>query len=444
MKPSHILIWFQFFLFSLPPVKPVHAQTWRLAPGTFGNGAGAIAFYPQNPDTVFALGVYWSMLSTNGGETWDSLNNFGFSQGSIAVNPTDPNKILFISGAGNNTNLNRSTDGGVSWVHVFNGFLFPGNFIEHDPLNSQKVYVGLGPNRIRSSPDFGETWDTLGYPPETDYLNSFSISQTDPSFMYLGRPGSIVKSTDGGETWFDISPFSFGSGSIVRVNPENDSIVYAGIYSVGSTVGGMYKSTNGGTDWFEINSGLSSSKREIKKILINPSWPDEIFVGLRDTEHILYRTTDAGMNWHPFDNGLPRSGDVSGVQSISIDTLNHRIFVGAGTSSPGDSIGIYYLDLATGVSTDEERQQPTFALGQNYPNPFNASTNINFSLSFAGRVNLKVYDLLGREVAVLASGFMESGSHVVTFDGSSLASGLYFYRLEASGFVQTKRLLLLR
>jgi hypothetical protein len=85
-----------------------------------------------------------------------------------------------------------------------------------------------------------------------------------------------------------------------------------------------------------------------------------------------------------------------------------------------------------------------FALEQNYPNPFNPSTIINFSLAKSGQVKLSVYDILGREVALLVNERTEAGVHEVKFEGANLASGVYFYRLQAGDFVASKRLLLLK
>jgi len=79
-----------------------------------------------------------------------------------------------------------------------------------------------------------------------------------------------------------------------------------------------------------------------------------------------------------------------------------------------------------------------------FPNPFNPSTTMVYDLPKAGRVGLRVFDLLGREVAVLTDGFVEAGTHRVTFDGSALASGIYFARLDAGAFSQTKKLMLLK
>lgn len=85
-----------------------------------------------------------------------------------------------------------------------------------------------------------------------------------------------------------------------------------------------------------------------------------------------------------------------------------------------------------------------YSLLQNYPNPFNPSTTINYELPHASQVSLTVYDMLGREVSVLVNERREAGVHEVKFDGSGLASGVYFYRIQAGSFVQTKKLLLLK
>lgn len=84
------------------------------------------------------------------------------------------------------------------------------------------------------------------------------------------------------------------------------------------------------------------------------------------------------------------------------------------------------------------------ALMQNYPNPFNPSTTIKYELPRSAVVNLSVYDLLGRMVSVLVNERRDAGIHEVTFDGSGLASGVYFYRFSAGDFVQTRKLVLVK
>jgi hypothetical protein len=91
-----------------------------------------------------------------------------------------------------------------------------------------------------------------------------------------------------------------------------------------------------------------------------------------------------------------------------------------------------------------DRQPLAFKLGQNYPNPFNPTTTISYQLSAQSHVTLKVYDVLGNEVATLADGFEEAGEKSVQFNATNIAGGVYFYRLQAGDFVASKKLLLLK
>jgi hypothetical protein len=86
----------------------------------------------------------------------------------------------------------------------------------------------------------------------------------------------------------------------------------------------------------------------------------------------------------------------------------------------------------------------TYALTQNYPNPFNPSTTIQYQIPVSGNVSLKVYDMLGKEVAAPVNGFHPAGVHAVSFDASQLSSGIYFYQLRSGSFLQTRRMQLLK
>lgn len=85
-----------------------------------------------------------------------------------------------------------------------------------------------------------------------------------------------------------------------------------------------------------------------------------------------------------------------------------------------------------------------YSLSQNYPNPFNPSTQIKFSIKESGLVSLKIYDMLGREVAIIVNKELSTGSYTYSFDASGLASGIYFYRLESGSFIQTNKMMLLK
>jgi len=104
--------------------------------------------------------------------------------------------------------------------------------------------------------------------------------------------------------------------------------------------------------------------------------------------------------------------------------------------------------LSSPVSVREDGAQPglpkDFSLSQNYPNPFNLDTEIKYSLPKGCYVRPEVYSILGQKVATLVDGQQKAGYKVVSWDASSFSSGIYFYRLQAGGFVQTRKMILLR
>jgi hypothetical protein len=100
---------------------------------------------------------------------------------------------------------------------------------------------------------------------------------------------------------------------------------------------------------------------------------------------------------------------------------------------------------ATSVEKQQARGIPeTFVIRQNHPNPFNPSTRIEYAVPTSGNVSLRVFDMLGREVAVLVDGMVEAGWYSVNFNAQNLSSGVYLYRLESRGFAQTLKMVILK
>jgi hypothetical protein len=96
------------------------------------------------------------------------------------------------------------------------------------------------------------------------------------------------------------------------------------------------------------------------------------------------------------------------------------------------------------LSNEDKNIVNSFELSQNYPNPFNPSTTINYSLAERSAVTLKVYDVLGNEVATLVNTTKEAGKHSVNFDASRLSSGLYIYTLNTGNFTSSRKMMLLK
>jgi hypothetical protein len=133
------------------------------------------------------------------------------------------------------------------------------------------------------------------------------------------------------------------------------------------------------------------------------------------------------------DNGQPLSNRTSVFRPNNGGwaSYNRNLMLGA------------VVGVATSIDSDEDRAD-RLELHQNYPNPFNPTTVVGFQLSVFGHTSLKVYDMLGREVATLVDGVMSAGSHQVTFDGSALSSGIYLVRLTAGSESRVMRMTLLK
>jgi len=127
-------------------------------------------------------------------------------------------------------------------------------------------------------------------------------------------------------------------------------------------------------------------------------------------------------------------------------TLGQTIVGGAQSTNNFLIAGFWQLpSLATGVGSGQRADVPTtYVLYQNYPNPFNPSTTLRYGLPQKSSVNLVIFNTFGQQVAELVKGEMEAGYHELQFRGEGLASGVYFYRLSAGSFVETKKLLLLK
>lgn len=145
--------------------------------------------------------------------------------------------------------------------------------------------------------------------------------------------------------------------------------------------------------------------------------------------------------------GLPRTTNiVENVNKQLERRFNNLPVPYAYTLDPTDSIpSIIANGVRTGVEKNNSLQLPfKFALEQNFPNPFNPTTVISYQLSVMRKVNLKVYDILGREVITLVDETKSPGSYVTVWNAANMPSGIYFCRLTAGGFTQVRKLVLIK
>ncbi len=156
------------------------------------------------------------------------------------------------------------------------------------------------------------------------------------------------------------------------------------------------------------------------------------FKTLKDIVH-FYNTRDVA-NWPPPE--VPDNVNDSELGDLGLTNKEEETIVAfLKTLTDGYSLGKEVAE------TGEATVISNYALFQNSPNPFNPTTAIAFELADQSFTTLKVYDVLGREVATLVNGALDAGKHVVTFDASRLASGVYVYRLESSGFTAVKKMI---
>jgi hypothetical protein len=298
-----------------------------------------------------------------------------------------------------------------------------------------------------------------------------------------GGNWEIYRTTNGGELWSQVQHAAIppplpGEITFYLKSAFGNSFWFSSS-DVGLTTWGLYRTTDRGLTWTRRNPG---------GVVTFGSFRDSVngIAGRFIPSLHLLRTSDGGDTWIQ-DNTAPPAFQgfltyvpgtrqayvLSGFQTQGGGELGSaytknaaanwfivdrtRLYGLASFASPyagwsgGDSGVVYKW---TGNSLEDPtsvRETKTIAEGfrleQNYPNPFNPSTRIRFSIPVGtGHAPsiLRIYDLLGREVATLVNDNLPPGSYEVTFDATGLASGVYLYRLQAGEFTQTKRLLLLR
>jgi len=207
--------------------------------------------------------------------------------------------------------------------------------------------------------------------------------------------------------------------SIVFGTPtaSGDSLIFQNAYCTFATENDQLQiqtSTNGGTTWVPLvtlNGGVSGP-------LVTAPPQTASF-------------TPTAAQWKYQRLALPVG--VNRVQFNGISAFGNNLYI--------DSI--CYKPAIVGISNNNTVAKE-FSLSQNYPNPFNPTTNIKFGLPTSGNVKLVVFDVLGREVTTLVNEFKTSGIYTVDFDASMLSSGVYFYRIDAGNFTQTKKMLLVK
>ncbi|MCL5020792.1 MAG: T9SS type A sorting domain-containing protein [Bacteroidetes bacterium] len=389
----------------------------------FGHSQGETFIYAGS-----GIGVY---RSTDNGDSWWPANN-GFVSNPSLDNPpisalAPDGKYLF---AAFSNDIFRSTDDGMNWVMMDSGAI-PGfsQGINALTVGDSGIFAAAANAGVYRSTDEGMTWSQIWSTHED--LNAIAV---DGPIILAGGSNNppydahIFRSTNGGASWTSSDIGTSGISSLVVL----DTNFFA---AMGGTV---YISFDDGADWVTANSGLpgSSLAGTVTTLavdggyLLAGTYGDGIFV-----------SRNHGASWHDASDGLPISDSYGGsylqINSIAADSTD----VFAGTNGMG-VLRRPLEEFITAVVKGPSLLPRSFSLSQNYPNPFNPTTNIEFRISNFGFVSLKVYDVLGRELATLVNGVRSPGSYEVQFNGSRFASGVYFYRLTAPGVNIVRKMLL--
>lgn len=300
--------------------------------------------------------------------------------------------------------------------------------------NPNVMYVG-GTSMYKSTVG-GGSWSSVG---SLNYKAlSMDASSTSTDTVYVGvipvsagQPATIYRTTNGA-TFTNISNTQLPSAypTDVHVNPNNSADVYVTMGGFGN--GHVYRSSNAGITWVNISNNLPDVPHQ--SVVIDPQYPQNIYVG---NDLGVFVSTNSGANWYEFKTGMPYAlvFDLAIVYpSRNIRAVTH-------------GNGVYERDLIqspVGITPIGNDIPKEFALRQNYPNPFNPSTKIKFDIPKESNVKITVYDITGRLVRTLVNQNMQPASYEVTFDGSGLGSGAYFYKLQTDQFAETKRMLLIK
>jgi photosystem II stability/assembly factor-like uncharacterized protein len=339
-----------------------------------------------NVNSGIAVGNYGTILrTTNGGSTWKDLST-GTGEWLWKVRFIGPNNGTIV---GMNGGIFRTTNGGASWTHQTSGTtnaLFDVSWVDAN------IGTAVGAGVILRTTNGGATWtsQTNGVPTSVTYYGvSFMNADTG---IAVGDYCTILRTADGGATWTvqtnGLDAFAYFYG--VSFTNANTGFV------VGSS-GIIYKTTDGGITWNRHYTSTSNHLQGVSFYDVNTG----MVVG-------DYGTIFSYSGRDSLTSTRPDNGQISDSTNVIPQTIDH------------------------------------YALDQNYPNPFNPTTTIGFTIPYAGHVSLTVFDIIGREVAVLVNEELAAGTYAREWDGLHFPTGVYFYRLQAGTYVETRKLVVLK
>lgn len=378
--------------------------------------------------------------TTDGGMTWQILVKDASSQaGDVMVSRTNP-QIVYTNAYINGGGLSISTDAGISWqTHSCGRLSFVKFAVGADDSTifgniGQAGNDGMIVGGIVKSTDGGQHWDSLDFRiSEINWVYQISVDPSNRDIVYalLWIRGTsyrniLVRSTDGGGHWTELAD------KLDRfcLNPRKPNhIYYISDYASNQVA---YVSSNGGTSFQAVSGGY-----QVVSVAADPKWENIAYALMLDGS--VASSADTGMTWNIFST-TTRYSYLSTINAVSTSDGGTSLFIETTTNG----ILCYKIEDPVSVKATAEAKVLHYTLFQNYPNPFNPSTVIRYDLPVNTWVTLKIFDVLGRELTTLVNECQIAGSHSATFQANFLPSGVYFYRLQAGLYTETKKLVLMR
>ena len=410
----------------------------RLKPGSILDN-GQTVWVGAMGSSLFG-NVTYAFRSTDGGQTFTQSAEIT-GQRIAQLGAFDANTAVIVTEVGK---IMRTIDGGASWTeaHSYSGGWFDGVQVFDENV---AVAYGDGMYFCRTT-DKGATWTeitgiTYGDAIEGIYTYGMSachVGQTGWFSAYSNstiNKGYIFKTTDAGLTWSSVEltaellggsqliyGMSFADADQGMANANGKKPVYT---------------TDGGATWTACatNPGEGGAAW-VNAVVAIPN--TGTFIALCDSD--LYYTEDLGTAWTKMETPAA-TGDEFFISAVVLDGSHAYFMTQQGTAVT--------FGGGTGIVDNKTKLPDRYVLLQNYPNPFNPSTNITFEMPFAGRVELRIFDLTGREVAVLMNQIVTAGAHTVRWNGldkhgNQVAAGVYLCTLKSGDVIRAKRMSLIK
>jgi photosystem II stability/assembly factor-like uncharacterized protein len=382
--------------------------------------------FSTNSENSFCISDSMIFRSSDSGISWELVHtteHIRYFQLSIFdISFSDTKNGSAIGGGGLIVN---TTDGGESWfTREFTGdfdfmhWRIARGIFKIDSLH--QVIVGDIGTIIYTS-NGGNTWERPNSTTNDD-LNDVFFVNSSTGFI-AGKFGTILKTNTGGLTWSYLARETTNSLSGIFFTDSLNGYVVGGS-------GTLLMTTNGGKSWKSVETETSN---DLNKICFRDK---NIGFIVGDLGTIL-STTNGGESWRREYSGT--SYDLYGISVMD------SVVLAVGFNGNILRKIIPFETIIDTTTIDTTLTIPTdYQLKQNYPNPFNPTTTIEYSIPKQSKVTVKVFDLLGREIATLVDEEKTAGNYMIDFNGSNLSSGIYFYRLDAGGFSETKKLILIK